>query len=488
MKRKKDDLHGQSRYIPFDELQDCNEQELKKSGWQHRVPIDGAKTELPMEKVDSFVRAEGSNPPILRHHPEDLPIRATKKKAPVPRTEVTSPTSREQKEKKTTPSKKENGKSSSLSGIVMLGSLIVAMALLAAALLVGSKYTRVALERQSDVSEEDPSATEDVDAPPFSEDEKVIFIRQYDDVSGILTKPELYAKCANTVVSIASKNENASGIGSGFILSEDGYIATAYHVVAGMSELTVFLADQSSHSATLVCGDSMTDLAVLKIDAEQLPTVTFGESGKLLTGESVVAIGTPASMEYAGSLCSGEVSYESRTVKIYDDTGTRLTKKMTLIQTNAPVNPGNSGCPLFNEYGQVVGVITMKLGHNYSGIGFAIPSDGALPIFEAMIRGEELSDALLSAISTPAPKLGVVGESDTEGEWSGVRILRFSENAEATVSPFKVGDLILKIDGNAIRNPSDVYGAIQEKDPHDTVSVTVLRSGQQLTFDFILQK
>ena len=158
------------------------------------------------------------------------------------------------------------------------------------------------------------------------------------------------------------------------------------------------------------------------------------------------------------------------------------------MQTNAPVNPGNSGCPLFNEYGQVVGIITMKLGQSYSGIGFAIPADGAVPILEAMMRGEELSDDLIRAVSIPAPKLGIVGESDAEGDLFGVRVLQISDEAEEVYSPLQVGDLILKIDNYMIQTTSDVYSAIQEKDPGDTVLVTVLRREQQLTFDLILKK
>lgn len=491
MKRKKDDLHGESRYIPFDELQDCNEQELKKSGWQQRSSTDSTNTEIPTETVGSFLEKHKTKPPILRSSPKDLPVRTSNQNQSIQRSETKDFTSWRNKEKIPNPvkpvKKEQENVSASPHRIMMIGSLSVAMALLIAALLIGSKYTRIAIERSESEIETNFPAEED-EVSPVSKEEKVIFVRQYDDASGILTKPELYAKCADTVVSIVSKNEHVSGIGSGFILSEDGYIATAYHVVEGMTELTVLLADQSSHPATLICGDPMTDLAVLKIDANQLSSVTFGESAKLLTGETVVAIGTPASKEYAGSLCSGEISYVSRTVKIHDETGTRLTKKMILIQTNAPVNPGNSGCPLFNEYGQVVGVITMKLGHSYSGIGFAIPSDGALPIFQTMIQGGTLTDELLSTISIPAPKLGIVGEADMEGEWSGVRVLRFSEEFSESASPLKIGDLILKIDQYTIATSADIYAAIQEKNPNDTVSVTVLRAGQHLTFDFILKK
>ena len=232
----------------------------------------------------------------------------------------------------------------------------------------------------------------------------------------------------------------------------------------------------------------MTDLAVLKIQAQGLPVVKFGKSSQLLTGERVIAIGTPASMEYAGSLCSGEISYVARTVKIYDRASNTLQKKMTLLQTDAPVNPGNSGCPLFDEYGNVIGIVTMKLGDQYSGIGFALPSDGALPILQAMMRGEAVTDELRSPIATPAPKLGIVGETDTEGGVCGIRILRFSDANASTASALKAGDLILRIDQQSTKNIQNVNEAIHSKNPGDTVLVTVLRAGQQLSFHVILGK
>ena len=161
---------------------------------------------------------------------------------------------------------------------------------------------------------------------------------------------------------------------------------------------------------------------------------------------------------------------------------------MTLLQTNAPVNPGNSGCPLFDEYGRVVGIVTMKLGTDFSGIGFAIPSDEALPILQAMMKREPLTDALRWRVSVPAPKLGIVGEAATEGGYTGVKILSFSEDGGSSASMLKVGDLILQIDGQAVRSASDVAAAIQQKNPTDSVLITVLRGGQQLSFNVILGK
>ena len=215
--------------------------------------------------------------------------------------------------------------------------------------------------------------------------------------------------------------------------------------------------------------------------------MTFGSSEELLIGEKVFAIGTPASVDYAGSMSSGEVSYLRRTVRINEETTGALQKKMTLIQTTAPVNPGNSGCPLFDEYGHLVGVITMKLGNSFAGIGFAIPSDGALSVLRAMMEGEPLSDTLLSSIAVSAPRLGVLGEADNMNGIYGIRVVGFADGA-ASAQVLKVGDLMTRIDETPICSASDIDIALREKNPGDTVQVTVLRGAQSLTFEVILVK
>ena len=185
------------------------------------------------------------------------------------------------------------------------------------------------------------------------------------------------AACASSVVSILAEREEGQSVGSGFFLSEDGYIATAQHVVAGAKRITVRLSGGKEYNAVTVWGDGMTDLALLKINARGLRPLAFGSSASLVPGERVVAIGTPVSLDYAGSVDTGEVSYPKRSVRIYGENGT-LQKKMTLIQTNTALNPGNSGCPLLNGAGEVIGVVTMKLGSGYEGMSFAILSPGRL--------------------------------------------------------------------------------------------------------------
>lgn len=300
-----------------------------------------------------------------------------------------------------------------------------------------------------------------------------------------MTTSEVYAACAPSVVSILSEGESGKSVGSGFFLSEDGYIATAQHVVAGAKRITVHLSGGKEYTAVTVWGDGMTDLALLKIQARGLRPLTFGSSAALVPGETVVAIGTPVSLDYAGSVDTGEVSYPKRIVRIHGEDGA-LQKKMTLIQTNAPLNPGNSGCPLLNMAGEVIGVVTMKLGAGYEGMAFAIPSDGAEPILRAAQRGETPSSALLCAVSTKAPMLGVAGESATVEGVYGVRVTHFAEGTHDASRSLRVGDLILSVKARAVRTPAELAAILESCAPGDAVEITVLRAGQRLTFSVIL--
>jgi len=452
---------------------DVNEQEQEKVGFVRGEMPKNEKREVPKEDLPI---------PSARK----LPRNAEKKTPPLEQkkgeTDLTSEPSAFdwQKEKTNSDKKPKKEKRKGASHYVFI---LTALFLLAALFCLGTISLGIKLGQEGSLPV-DTSQEQEEQAGK----EKVVFVRQYDDTSGLLSLPELYATYADTVVSIQTRGKNISGVGTGFFLREDGYIATVAHVVDGMEKISVVTKEGAVYDATVVASNAMTDLALLKIDGEGFPTVTFGTSGELLTGERVIAIGTPASLEYAGSLCAGEVSFSLRTVKIYDEAGRVLQKKMKLIQTNAAVNPGNSGCPLFDEYGRVVGIVTMKLGAEYVGLGFAIPSDGASPILDAMMRGERLSDEVLSLVSTSAPKLGIVGTESESLGIAGVRIVRFSSNRCDAALKLREGDLIIAIEGRAIASIEEMTKAVQEKNPGESLRVTVLRSEQRLTFDVLLEK
>lgn len=316
--------------------------------------------------------------------------------------------------------------------------------------------------------------------------QNVIYVQPYGGEDGALSTPEIYALCKESVVSVCVKSNKGEGIGSGFVLREDGYIATANHVIESAKEITVALSDGSEYKAELVCGESMTDLAVLKIDARGLVPCEKGDSSALATGARVAAIGTPASLDYAGSICSGEVSYARREVRIYGGDGGSLEKKMSLIQTDAPINPGNSGCPLFDGQGRVVGIVTMKLGQNFSGIGFAIPANEAYAIFESMINGNGVSEELIATVSVRAAKLGAAVQSFEGNGVYGVEITEFSSKECDAYVKLRIGDVIISVNGKAVTSASGLEREINNYAPSDAVAITVLREGQKLTFDVVL--
>ena len=323
---------------------------------------------------------------------------------------------------------------------------------------------------------------DDVTTPPtVITSERVVYVREYDSASGALTTQEIYNLCLPSVVSISVSNETTAGVGSGFIISEDGYIVTANHVIQDMTRVRVILSNGESYEATVIGGNEFTDLALLKIQKTGLTPIKIGRSSDLLVGDNVVAIGTPASIDFAGSLAEGNVSYNNRILKVYDDDGT-VQKKMKLIQTNALVNPGNSGCPLINEYGEVVGIVTMKLNSTYyEGMCFAIPIDTAMPIINAMKSGQSY-DSLLSAVSTLPAKLGISAQNVVMNNGAyGVRIDSFLSSEYDINSKMKKNDIIVSINNVSVSTVEDLGRLLNQYNPGDTVQITFYRSSQTMT-------
>ena len=297
---------------------------------------------------------------------------------------------------------------------------------------------------------------------------------------------KIYEKCIESVVSISTKNGRVSSVGSGFVYSEDGYIATANHVIEGANEIDVIFSDGKRLSARVVGGNALCDIALLKIEGKKLSALDMGNSHKLVVGQEVAAIGTPASLDYAGSVSSGEISYVNRIVKIYDQSSDRLEKKMNLIQTSVPLNPGNSGCPLLDGSGRVVGMVTMKLGSEFDGMGFAIPADSVCKILDAMKEGRFIDDELLSCVVTKGARLGIFGTNDKEGDTKGVRITDFGDGDCDAAVKLKKGDLIVDIGSEKIDSTDSLVKILEDHSAGQSISVTVIRSGQSLTFDIFL--
>ncbi len=298
-----------------------------------------------------------------------------------------------------------------------------------------------------------------------------------------LTK--LWDQCSPSCATIyveTSGRYAAAYIGSGFVLTPDGYIATNQHLVEGGSKFTVTFYDGTKYDARLVGEDAMRDLAVLKIDSHDLKVLEIGDSSELRPGQTVIAIGTPYDFSLAGTMTCGIVSGVNREVAMTDDYG-RAQKTMTLIQTDATINPGNSGGPLINMAGQVVGINFMKLQDEYEGLGFAIPINNAVQIFNQLIQyGEVVQDPTDDFVFAHA-RIGVtVSNVDAGLESINVRPTAnypaegaFVVNVEPASSVYAEGlrqyDIIVEFDGKKITGVSDLTDAVGGKKAGDTVTM-----------------
>ena len=248
--------------------------------------------------------------------------------------------------------------------------------------------------------------------------------------------------------------------------------------------------------ATVVGVDKMADLAVLKINKTGLTPVKLGKSATALVGESVVAVGTPASLDYSGTSTFGKISATNRVVAMTENNV--VTKRMTLLQTDASVNPGNSGGPLANMYGEVIGIVVMKVsvgGTLYDGVGFAIPIDGAKIIIDAIIKDGKFEGE--NPIATGRSLLGVLGRGIVGGYWysdlaaddivqsetekpgytyvpfDGVYVLEV--NGANAASKLRAGDMITKINGLNMYTVYDIIDQVNRYAAGEKVRVTVMR-------------
>ena len=306
-----------------------------------------------------------------------------------------------------------------------------------------------------------------------------------------LTAAQIYATYVKATVGITTEiNTNVYGqvvqtaaSGSGFVISQDGYIVTNYHVIEDASKITVTFVDGKSYDATLVGGDEENDIAVLKIDAAGLDTVVIGSSDNLVVGDQVYAIGNPLG-ELTFSLTGGYVSALDRNVTMSDG------RRMNYIQTDTAINSGNSGGPLFDQYGQVVGIVSAKLSNNgdsteasVEGVGFAIPIDNVWNM---------ITDIMEYGYVTGKPYMGIIntsvsGEAQRYGTPAGAYVLGVVEDSCAAKAGLQEGDIITKIDDTDITSSDDLQNALADYQAGDTATLTVSRSGQvqtlTITFD-----
>ena len=293
-------------------------------------------------------------------------------------------------------------------------------------------------------------------------------------MEGGLSLQEIYLKNIGSVVSISCTGYGSSSTGTGVVLSEDGYIVTNAHVVDGAGSVDVLLTDDRVFTASIIGSDEISDLAVLRVEATDLIPARFGDSTQLRIGDTVAAIGDPLGVKYRGTYTDGIVSAINRDVDMDGRT-------MTLIQTNAALNSGNSGGPLINCYGQVIGINTMKISAftdsaGVEGIGFAIPSVTVKDIVDQLITQGYVSGR---------PTLGLEGETLSSFYQhyyrlpSGLYITGVEPGSDAEAKGIEHGDMLLSIDGNRILSMDQLKAVLFDREVGDTVEAVIFRSGQQ---------
>lgn len=301
--------------------------------------------------------------------------------------------------------------------------------------------------------------------------------------------PDIAEKVGPAVVGIINKATSKNyfyyaqpetieqGSGSGIIISSDGYIITNYHVIEGAEEITVILNTGKELPASLKGGDARTDLALLKVDATDLPFATLGDSTALRVGDLAVAIGNPLGQELAGTVTVGYISALNRSITIDN-------KTLTLIQTDAAINPGNSGGALVNAYGEVIGINTAKISSNQlEGLGFAIPTAEARPIIE---------DLMSAGYVKGRPVIGISGQAITSqqakayGLVEGVYVYSISSTSPAYMSGLKIGDIIIEVEGQQVKTVDEINNIKNKYKPNDVINITVWRNGSTMTVKLVL--
>lgn len=293
------------------------------------------------------------------------------------------------------------------------------------------------------------------------------------------------SKIKNSGSSIFLNNSTYDlGLGTGIIVSENGYILTNWHVAGDKySNCYIALENGNNHSGNVVWADRDLDLAIIKISANGLKSVTLGDSDNIKIGEQAYAIGNPIGIEFQRTVTSGIISGINRTIKIEEENKTSYMDD--LIQTDATINPGNSGGPLINSKGEVVGINSVKI-TEAEGIGFAIPINIIKPVIDKFITDEKFEEAYLGIF---AYDKSVISYIDSSMDFnSGVYIAQVSTDGPSYGSGLKIGDIITKIDEITVNKMSELRRYIYTKDVGDEVNLTILRNNREYNIKIKLGK
>lgn len=383
--------------------------------------------------------------------------------------------------------KKQSNKPLIIVACIAAGLMLICCSLIVAAMIFGYNASVTFPESENTVTEEkDTEETQDTPtANSAQREEGAVYnipeITTQEKTGEELSIIEINKKVKNSVVGILITTdglEEATFSGSGFIISQDGYIMTNDHVVDGSTRVTVVLSDGiTEYDAVIVGEDERSDLAILKVDATDLEPAELGDSDQLEVGETVVAIGNPYGMELAGTVTNGIVSALNRKIQMNGSF-------MTLIQTNASINPGNSGGPLVNAYGQVIGITSSKLvATDYEGIGFAIPINHATSITEELIT--------YGYIKTRA-YIGIQG-SDLTSAYAqyhnlpqGVYVSYVDPDCDAAAKGLQKDDVIIGFNGEEITSMAELNDLKDSFHPGDEVTIKVWRDSKEFEITITL--
>ena len=363
-----------------------------------------------------------------------------------------------------------------LVAVIFLGGIATGMSVLNVKLFRELHKKEDALTVAYAVQSTQPEATQATDPLPDAPEGATLDLQEIPgrEAEEGLSLQQIYEQNIPSVVSITAVGTRTTATGTGVVLSEKGYLVTNYHVIEGAQSLTVKLTDERELTAKVVGSDPVSDLAVLYVAAGDLVPAQFGDSDNLRVGDTVVAIGDPLGVELRGTMTDGIISAISRDVQVDG-------RSMNLIQTNAALNSGNSGGPLINSFGQVIGINTMKIGTftdstGVEGLGFAIPSATVQEVVNQLITQGYVSGR---------PWLGIQGESFSSYYRrfyqlpQGVYITEVEAGSPAQTAGLMRGDIITRADDSPVSDMETLNSLLYTHSAGDTMLLTVYRGGHQ---------
>ena len=415
----------------------------------------------PREVVDWYIPRQGTE--VVDYYVHDRPLPESARPAPPP-----------------VPKRKRRlGLWIFLAVMGVVAAVVVVFALL-------NGQNRTADHDAADDSSEDASSIVDIFSlqqttiPRYTAYDPSLKLEILADHGQELTAQEVYAKVNPATVLVVAQTGESASIGTGVIMTEDGYVITNAHVISGGESCWVMLAGGWDYDAELVGFDADQDIAVLKlVDAEGLPTVEFGDSELAEVGDQVYAIGNPLGVELRGTMTEGIISAINRNVELEGRT-------LNVLQTTAALNNGNSGGPLINRYGQVIGINTLKMSGTgapdeatVEGLGFALPISSAYFV---------INDIIASGEYHGTPALGImVSAMETDNGDSLVMAISVLEGSSAEEAGVLPGDIILAVDGRSVETTAELMAIRRGHAVGDTMTLTLLRDGNSFDVDVVLR-